>query len=252
MAAHIQVKKPGDLRFFQHKPGGVALVGRRVLVGRAAGVEQQLQRQRQTGLLGQNGAHHGQRAARAVTAHGQAAGVDAQRLALRGQPLQGVPRVVGRGRELMLRGQPVVQRQHRAARQQAQLAAQNVMRGDAAHHKTTTMKVQQCGQRPLSRLAGRIQPRGQGVAVARGQREVFNTGQHGFGDFQHIGPGGIGSFGLQRAQVVQARMFAAVQPGHARQHALHRGRQHGRAGRAGDRCGWGVRVCGQVIQEAGY
>ena len=151
-------KKPVDGGRFQHQAVRVGGVRRGVLVRGAAGVEQQLQRQRQLHIARQDGADRSQCAACAVAAHRQPRHVCAQRAALCGQPLQRVPGV-------------------------GQFTAERVVRGNAANGEPAAMQVQQ--QRQAGIQAGRIQARCQCSAVACWNVKVFHARQVCLGHFQH-------------------------------------------------------------------
>ena len=220
-AVEVLGKEPGDGRLVNDQPVGETAVRVGVLVRRRARVDQQLQGQLEAGVARMDGAGCGQRAARAVAAHGQARRVGAQRGRLRGQPLQRVPGVVvGRG-EFVLWRAPIVQRDHHGARQMGQLAAQHVVRGHAAHGEAAAVQVQQHGQargRRLAALHGRIEPRRQQGAIARGNLQILDTQQNRLGNFEHAGPRLVGGTCALGAQLVQGRARGAL---HAAQHIAH-------------------------------
>ena len=66
-----------------------------------------------------------------------------QRSGMLRQPLQRIPGIVGRNGKLVFGCQPVINRHHGAARQVAELAAQHIVRGQAANGEATAMKKQQ-------------------------------------------------------------------------------------------------------------
>ncbi len=81
--------------------------------------------------------------ARAVSAHSDALNIKAQVGAMPSEPLKAVPCIIRGGGKLVLRRQPVIHRHHSAVGEMGQLAAQGVMRGNAADRKTAAMKVHQ-------------------------------------------------------------------------------------------------------------
>ena len=190
-ALHIVAKEPADGGLFQHQPARKGGVRWRVLVGRATRVDQQLQRQRQARIARQDGIHRGQRAACTVAAHSQPCWVCAQGFCMGCQPLQGIPRIVaGRGKAV-LRRQPVVQRHHHAASKARQLAAKNVVRGNAANGEAAAMHVQQQWQPRVG--AWCIQPGGHRMAIAGRDVQVFHPRQGCLGHLQHAGTGFVGN-----------------------------------------------------------
>ena len=218
-AAQVVSKKPVDIDRVQHKTLRKFAMRRRVLMRSAAGVKQQLQGQFQARIPRHDRAHGGQRAARAVAADGQALVVQPQTVRVDGQPLQRVPRIVRGGGEFVFGREPVVQRHHGAAHQVAELAAQHIMRGDAANGETAAVQIQQHRQLVVRRC---VKPRRQGVAVTRRNGEVFHPAQDGFGDFQHARPRFVGGASLCGRQGVKRRTLSA---GHAADDVAHGGRQ---------------------------
>ena len=165
-------KKPVHRLLVEHEALGKGVVRGGVLPSNAAGVKQQLQAQGQACIACHQGAHGGQGAACTVSAHCQSCGVQAQRLALLAQPVQGVPAVVDGRWKTVFGSQPVVQRHHGAVTQARELAAQHIVGGQAAHAEAPAMDVQQHGQGDLA--ARGIQPGGHGVAIAGRDLDVLH------------------------------------------------------------------------------
>ena len=130
--------------------GGVRRRDRPHVGGR---VDQQLVGQRFTDVSLRDGHHRRQIATRAVAADGDAARVDAQRRASRRAQRVAAHAVVRRGREAVLGAEPVVDRQHRDAGLQRQLAAQHVVRVAVADGPAAAVEVhqqrQRAGRRPV-------------------------------------------------------------------------------------------------------
>ena len=89
-----------------------------------------------------------------------------------GQPLQSVPSVINCGREAVLRSQPVVERDHRALPQQAELAAQHIVGIEPADGKAAAMEIQQ--SRQSLRAVRRVKPCRHEMAVAGGNMQGLN------------------------------------------------------------------------------
>ena len=186
-----------------------------------AGIKQQLQGQDEACVARLNGTNRSQRATGAVAAHRDAAWVQPEPRTLACHPLHDVPGIVLCHRKLVFRCQTVVHRQHGAARQMRQPAAQRVMRGNAADGETATMEVHQHRQLNAGRC---VQAHRNVKAVAGLDRKAFHT-VHGLRrDVQHVGSAGIGGARLLGSHGVHGDFLRAV---HALQYLVHGGRQQG-------------------------
>ena len=214
------VEEPVDGGGVQDRAVRETRVRGRVLVRRATGVEEHLQRQRQAGGARQDGVDGGQRAPGTVAAHRQARPVQAQLARVPGQPGQCVPGVVRCGRKAVLRRQPVVERQHGAAGQTRQLAAQRVVRGAAADGEAPAVQVQQ--HRQAGRGVGRHQAGAEQCAIARRNGELLGPRQLGARHLQDAGAQLVRGARLLRRECVQGRAPGAR---HALEHAAHLRRQ---------------------------
>ncbi|MBP2018155.1 hypothetical protein J2Z79_001554 [Symbiobacterium terraclitae] len=124
--------------------GVEAVVGHRV--------DQHLVCQLRIALLpGHEGDHRGQVAAGAVAGDGDALRVAAEAAGVLGHPGGRGVAVLGRRRELVLRGHPVVHRDHHRPGAVRQQGAGRVDRVRAADHPAAAVEVEEYGERPLAR-----------------------------------------------------------------------------------------------------
>ena len=220
----IAVEHPLDLRLGQQKAVGVCAARWRQRRGLHARVEQQLQAQRQTGIARLHGAARCQRAAGAVTAHGDAFRIQAEHGTMFMQPGQAVPGILESHRELVFRAEPVIDRYHGAAAVLRQRAAQRVMRIHAADQKAAAMEEQQHRQHALLFGRGDVQARRHRVAVTRRHREILDTRQLRRRNFEHAGAAGIGGTRFLHRQRFHWRARMAVD---ADQQIAHMGLEAG-------------------------
>ena len=181
----------------------------RVLVRRGAWVDEQLQRQRQARVARQDGVHGRQRAARAVTAHGQAVG-STQPGGVGGQPGERVPGVVAGGGKGVLGRQAVIERQHHYSGPGAPA------RGTAHHALATLPMVKPPPCRYSSAGSAAAVPGAYSArAAARhhgwGHADPPTRRQLGPGHLQHAGTSLVGDARLGRAQGIQCRPTGACQ-----------------------------------------
>jgi hypothetical protein len=120
------------------------------------------------------------------------------------------------GREAVLRRQPVVERHHRGAAAQRELAAQAVVGLESADREAAAVQVEQHGG---DRAVRRVQARAQRVAVARLESQRLDTRQRRARQVQHLGAGEVGGARLQRREPVVGRVSGALD---ALQDAAHR------------------------------
>ena len=185
----------------------------------ATRIKQHLQCQRQASVARQQGTHRRQRAARAVTTHRQKLRIKVQVSGMACEPLQGIPGIICRRGKLELRGQAVIDRHHGAARQVADLAAQHVVRGNAANRESAAMKIHKHRQF-LSRWG--VKARRYLMPAAHRNAEIIDPCYYRLGDFKHTRAGFVSSPGLLRRQRMKWRALGA---GHAAEDAPHGRRQ---------------------------
>ena len=101
----------------------------------------------------------------------------------------------------------------------ADLAAQHVVRGNAANRESAAVKIHKHRQF-LRRW--RIQARRYGVTVAHRNAEIIDPCQDRLGDFKHAGTGFVSSPSLLRRERMKWRALGA---GHAAEDAPHGRRQ---------------------------
>ena len=216
-------------------------MGRRVARHVGGRIDQPLQAGRMRLVAHCLSDHRGECPAGRIARYDDAIGVEAERDGLARHPAIGGECIVHRGREFVLRRQPVIDRHDGAPRARAEIAAGEIVAFQAADDPAAAMVIHDCRQqarhgarRPVNADAGRAGGTGQGAIEDGAHRRGVAAQQLHEGvvvlarlDHTHRVRGGLAAEGEQLQEPLGATIEgAAVDPDRRASQYVHPGNRH--------------------------